>query len=78
MMIVDLVDEVDFKEKLLAISAPIGMDDSLEEVSVKLKGWLESDPDQLEELKSVYEAFEASGATILPEVQAVLLTLLSL
>ncbi|MBM6549563.1 hypothetical protein [Marinomonas ostreistagni] len=68
MMIVELIDEVDFKDKLLGIGAPIEPNDTLEEVTTKVDAWLVQSPEQLAAVKEACTELEASGATILPEV----------
>ena len=78
MMIVDLVDEVDFKEKMLEIGAPIDMTDNLDEVASKLNDWLKSEPHKIDSVKSVCAEIEATGATILPDVSSLMNRLLAL
>lgn len=68
MMIVELIDEVDFKEKLIGIGAPIEPNDTLDEVSAKLSIWVEESSQQLELVQTACNELEATGATILPEV----------
>lgn len=78
MMIVDLIDEVDFKERMLSIGAPIDMSDTLDEVTLKLNDWLKQEPDQISLVKTTCADIEATGATILPDVNSLMDSLLSL
>lgn len=77
MMIVELIDEVDFKDKLLGIGAPIEPNDTLEEVLAKVEAWIKDSPEQLEPVQQACTELEATGATILPEVHDVIKALLS-
>ncbi|CUB02573.1 hypothetical protein [Marinomonas fungiae] len=76
MMIVDLIDEVDFKEKMLGIGAPLKDCQTLAEVSEVLIAWLDENPEHLPKVKSACEELEATGATILPDVHDVIKQLL--
>lgn len=68
MMIVELIDEVDFKEKLIGIGAPIEPNDSLEEVATKVKAWMDAEPEQQSVVTTACDELEATEATILPDV----------
>lgn len=75
MMIVDLIDEVDFKEKLIGIGAPISTQESLEDAQSKVLNWLQENPERKAALNTALEELENTGATILPEVSSVMATL---
>lgn len=76
MMIVDLIDEVDFKEKMLGIGAPVKDCQTLEATSEVLLSWLDEEPEHCPKVVSACEELEATGATILPEVHSVIKILL--
>lgn len=72
MMIVDLVDEVDFKEKLIALGAPIRQEQSLEEVREATLAWLKEYPEQLSFVQQLCQDMEHNEVTVLPEVKDLL------
>ncbi|MFD1384651.1 hypothetical protein ACFQ45_14870 [Rhodanobacter aciditrophus] len=72
MMIVDLIDEVDFKEKLVGIGAPISAQEPLDDAKNKVLTWLGDHPDQKASLVTAMDELENTGATILPEVLTVM------
>lgn len=76
MMIVDLVDEVDFKERLIAIGAPVTQDDSLDAVKEAVLSWLKDYPEQVSFVKAICEQLNHDEVTVLPEVQEVIQSLL--
>ncbi|SBS26843.1 hypothetical protein MAQ5080_00636 [Marinomonas aquimarina] len=76
MMIVDLIDEVDFKEKMLGIGAPLKDCQTLADISEALLTWLDENPESLANVKTACEELEATGATILPDVHDVIKQLL--
>lgn len=77
MMIVDLIDEVDFKEKMLGIDVPVRDCQTLEEVEQVTKNWLLSDAAHEAILRSAFDELFATQATLLPEVHQVMERLLS-
>ncbi|WP_067214951.1 hypothetical protein ACPUEK_08120 [Marinomonas gallaica] len=72
MMIVDLIDEVDFKEKMLGVGAPVKDCQTLEEVDSALKVWANDAPQNISVIQSACSELEATGATILPDVHVVI------
>jgi len=72
MMIVDLIDEVDFKEKLIGIGAPVDTAKDLKEVDTCLVSWLNEYPEQTYFVKLVCQEIIESNATILPEVKTIM------
>lgn len=72
MMIVDLVDEVDFKEKLIALGAPISQQQSLDEVRDATLAWLKDYPEQIYFVQQLCQEMEHNEVTVLPEVKALL------
>lgn len=72
MMIVDLVDEVDFKEKLIALGAPISQQQSLDEVRDATLAWLKDYPEQISFVQQLCQEMEHNEVTVLPEVKALL------
>ncbi|MCO4785656.1 hypothetical protein [Marinomonas atlantica] len=78
MMIVDLIDEVDFKEKMLGVGAPVKDCQTLEEVIGSLNLWINDAPQNLSVIQSACIELEATGATILPDVHIVIKDLLAL
>lgn len=68
MMIVDLVDEVDFKTRLLALGAPVADISDLTAVVEPVKKWLKENPEKESELQAMLEALQSSEVTLLPEV----------
>ena len=76
MMIVDLIDEVDFKEKMLSIGAPLKDCQTLAATSEVLMSWLDENPECLAKVQSACEELESTGATILPDVHDLMKNLL--
>lgn len=76
MMIVDLIDEVDFKEKMLAVGAPVNDCQTVDDILSALDKWLGEVPENLPLVKAACSELLDSGATILPDVQSVLKILL--
>ncbi|MBD5770322.1 hypothetical protein [Marinomonas colpomeniae] len=72
MMIVDLVDEVDFKEKLIAIGVPLSEDQPMGDVQETLLSWLKEYPEQLPFVVALFEEMTAGNVTVLPEVSTVI------
>ncbi|BDX03177.1 hypothetical protein MACH16_19250 [Marinomonas pontica] len=72
MMIVDLVDEVDFKEKLIALGAPVTHEQSLLEVQEAVLAWLQAYPEQTPFIKELCESMQKDNTTVLPEVYRVM------
>ncbi|MEL0635831.1 hypothetical protein V6259_03525 [Marinomonas sp. TI.3.20] len=72
MMIVDLVDEVDFKEKLIALGAPISQQQSLDEVRDATLAWLKDYPEQVSFVQQLCQEMEHNEVTVLPEVKVLL------
>lgn len=72
MMIVDLIDEVDFKEKLIAIGVPLTEDQSMAEVQEILLSWLKEYPEQHPFVAALFDEMQDPNTTILPDVSAVI------
>lgn len=72
MMIVDLIDEVDFKEKLIDMGVPLNMDQSLEKVHAVLIAWLNDYPEQYPCIVALFEEIQNSNIMILPEVNVII------
>lgn len=78
MMIVDLVDEIDFKEQLMSIGVPIDLEWPMDQLVDVVKGWLEESVDRLERLKKLCAKFDEGHVTVLPEVAKQLERLIAL
>lgn len=78
MMIVELIDEVDFKEKLIGAGVPVDANDTLEQVSAKLQTWQAESNENSVIANSICQELLDSGATILPDVEAVIKAQLAL
>ncbi|QRV23659.1 hypothetical protein [Marinomonas foliarum] len=72
MMIVDLVDEVDFKERLIALGAPVTSEQSLPEVQEAVLSWLQQYPEQTPFIKDLCLSMQKENTTVLPEVYQVM------
>lgn len=72
MMIVDLIDEVDFKEKLIAIGVPLTEGQSMADVQDTLLSWLKEYPEQRPFVVALFEEMQDPNTTILPDVSAVI------
>jgi hypothetical protein len=72
MMIVDLIDEVDFKDKLIAIGVPLTESQSMAEVQDTLLSWLKEYPEQRPFVIALFEEMQNPNTTILPDVLAVI------
>jgi len=72
MMIVDLIDEVDFKEKLITLGAPVTQEQSLLEVQTTVLSWLQTYPEQTPFVKELCTEMQKDNATVLPEVSSVM------
>ncbi|MDE8602494.1 hypothetical protein M3I01_006050 [Marinomonas sp. RSW2] len=72
MMIVDLIDEVDFKERLIALGAPVTQDQSLVEVQATVLSWLRAYPEQTPFVKDLCTEMQKDNTTVLPEVSSVM------
>ena len=72
MMIVDLIDEVDFKEKLIALGAPITQEQNLAEVQSTVLSWLQAFPEQTPFVKDLCTEMQKDNTTVLPEVSNVM------
>ncbi|GGN36869.1 MULTISPECIES: hypothetical protein [Marinomonas] len=72
MMIVDLVDEVDFKERLIALGAPVTQEQSLAEVQTAVLIWLQAYPEQMPFVKDLCSDMQKVNTTVLPDVSSVM------
>ncbi|MGO3737836.1 MAG: hypothetical protein ACTJGG_00020 [Marinomonas foliarum] len=72
MMIVDLVDEVDFKERLIALGAPVTSEQSLPEVQEAVLSWLQQYPEQTPFVKDLCLSMQKENTSVLPEVYRVM------
>ena len=68
MMIVDLVDEVDFKDRLIALGAPVTQEQSLQDVQDSVLAWLKAYPEQIPFIKDLCLEMQQENTTVLPEV----------
>ncbi|MBR7888986.1 hypothetical protein J9B83_08495 [Marinomonas sp. A79] len=68
MMIVDLIDDIDLKEKLLALGAPIHAMESLNDIEVATLAWLQSAPEHKDAVRSLCAEWQQEQTTILPDV----------
>jgi protein associated with RNAse G/E len=75
-MIVDLIDEVDFKERLIDMGVPLNIDQSLEEVQTVLSSWLQDYPEQRPCIVTLFEEIQSSNIMVLPDVSEVMQTVL--
>ena len=75
MMIVDLIDEVDFKEKLVAAGIPIEVSSPLSEIVPQIVVWIQQSAAQAQCVQALCIALESSGFTLLPEVDDAIKTL---
>lgn len=74
MMIVDLIDEVDFKERLIALGAPVTQEQSLAQVQSAVLSWLQEYPEQTPFIKDLCLDMQKNETTVLPEVSCVVAT----
>ncbi|WP_111636737.1 hypothetical protein [Marinomonas shanghaiensis] len=72
MMIVDLVDEVDFKDRLIALGAPVTQEQSLMEVQTAVLSWLKAYPEQIPFIKDLCKEMQKDNVTVLPAVSNVM------
>jgi hypothetical protein len=72
MMIVDLVDEVDFKDRLIALGAPVTQEQSLMEVQTAVLSWLQAYPEQIPFIKDLCKEMQKDNVTVLPAVSNVM------
>jgi hypothetical protein len=72
MMIVDLVDEVDFKDRLIALGAPVTQEQSLMEVQTAVLSWLQAYPEQIPFIKDLCKEMQKDHVTVLPAVSNVM------
>ena len=72
MMIVDLVDEVDFKERLIALGAPVTQEQNLDEVQSAVLSWLQAYPEQIPFVRDLCTEMQKDNSTVLPEVSSVM------
>ncbi|TDO99816.1 hypothetical protein [Marinomonas balearica] len=72
MMIVDLVDEVDFKEMLKGIGAPISESMTLEDVQHLVAEWKTQSSENVTKLDELIVELNNDQITVLPEVQSVI------
>ncbi|WP_417526754.1 hypothetical protein [Marinomonas shanghaiensis] len=72
MMIVDLVDEVDFKDRLIALGAPVTQEQSLMEVQAAVLLWLQAYPEQIPFIKDLCKEMQKDNVTVLPAVSNVM------
>ncbi|MBJ7537484.1 hypothetical protein [Marinomonas transparens] len=72
MMIVDLVDEIDFKERLIALGAPVTLEQDLMDVQEAVLAWIKEYPEQTPFVKDLCAAMQSDDITVLPEVSNVM------
>ncbi|TYL48111.1 hypothetical protein [Marinomonas sp. IMCC 4694] len=72
MMIVDLIDEVDFKDKLIALGAPVTQAQSLSDVQLAVLAWLSTYPEQAPFVRALCLEMEKDNTTVLPAVSDVM------
>lgn len=72
MMIVDLIDDVDLKEKLLALGAPIQTMESLSDIETRALAWVQETPERKKMVQSLYAEWQQERITMLPDVLKVI------
>ncbi|MEO9273213.1 hypothetical protein ABFY09_00015 [Marinomonas sp. 5E14-1] len=72
MMIVDLIDEVDFIEKLRNVNVPVTEKMPISEVQLVLQNWLQDFPEQHSFVIELFKEITRTGVPILPEVRSVI------
>jgi len=75
MMIVDLIDEVDLKDKLRLLGAPIHQEQRLADVQEAVLLWLENDPKHAALIHGLCNELQQSHITVLPDVMQVITAL---
>ena len=69
MMIVDLVDERDFNEKLAQLGVPVRPDTELAETTILVEQWLADNMESKPALLALYESLLVETTTLLPGVK---------
>lgn len=77
MMIVDLVDEHDFNEKLIALGVDITPDTALADSQTAVLQWIADNDSAKASLQTLFSTLENSEITVLPEVKAAIAALSS-
>lgn len=72
MMIVDLVDEVDFIEKLKGLGVPVEEDMQMPDVQACLHAWLQDYPEQRPFIFALFNEMQGDNISVLPEVVSVI------
>lgn len=72
MMIVDLVDERDFNEKLIALGVAITPDSALDETKDAVLAWLADNEEGKAALRALFETLGNGEITVLPEVKTMI------
>ncbi|RBO81883.1 hypothetical protein [Marinomonas aquiplantarum] len=72
MMIVDLIDEVDFIEQLKALEVPVNDGLPMAEVEQVLSQWLVEFPEQRPNVLVLFKTMREENITVLPEVLKVI------
>lgn len=75
MMIVDLIDEVDLKDKLRLLGAPIHQEQRLGDVQEAVLLWLENDPKHAALIHGLCNELQQSHITVHPSVMQVITAL---
>ncbi|WOD07705.1 hypothetical protein [Marinomonas sp. GJ51-6] len=72
MMIVDLIDEVDFIEKLKSLGVPVEDDMQMTDVQARLHAWLQDYPEQRPFVAALFNEIQGDNISVLPEVASVI------
>ncbi|MFT2097573.1 hypothetical protein ACMUMQ_04375 [Marinomonas sp. 2405UD66-6] len=72
MMIVDLIDEVDFIEKLKGLGVPVEEDMQMLDVQARLHAWLQDYPEQRPFIFALFKDMQGDNISVLPEVASVI------
>lgn len=75
MMIVDLIDEVDLKEKLRLLGVPIHQEQRLADVQETVLLWLKDNAQHADLIQGLCSELQQSHITVLPDVMQVITAL---
>lgn len=75
MMIVDLVDEFDFKDRLVALGAPVQDCENISDIASVLSDWAADDQNRVA-IQALYDELQNPETTVLPEIDVVLADIL--
>ncbi|MBE9398327.1 hypothetical protein IOQ59_13780 [Pontibacterium sp. N1Y112] len=78
MMIADLFDESDFREKLIDLGIPIDQDATFDECRSTVLAWLDSTPEAVSHVVGLFETLRNTDVVLLPEVDEFIENILSI